>query len=159
MYIFNGRGLLFHTDLTDPCLKQRNCYPLDSAISVSLLPYQFESINLKQKLEKEDRAWSQKGFTFAPVEGKDTVTQLNWVMMLVFDEGKSIIVITDNYTFPKKSGQFDYMYINDVPLRRVRFLKFIATLQAATYITYNRRTREIIKMRLDPEWNKTVIFK
>jgi hypothetical protein len=38
-------------------------------------------------------------------------------------------------------------------------LKFITTLQAATYITYNKRTREIIKMRLDPEWNKTVIFK
>ena len=133
--------------------------PLDSAISVSLLPYQFESTNLKQKLEKEDRAWSQKGFTFTPVEGKDTVTQLNWVMMLAFDEGKAIIVTTDNYNFPKKSGQFDYLYINDVPLRSVRFLKFITTLQAATYITYNKRTREIIKMRLDPEWNKTVILK
>ena len=87
------------------------------------------------------------------------MTQLNWVMMLAFDEGKSIIVTKDNYTFSKKSGQFDYMYINDVSLRSVRFLKFITTLQAATYITYNRRTREIIKMRLDPEWNKTVIFK
>ena len=38
-------------------------------------------------------------------------------------------------------------------------LKFITTLQAATYITYNKRTLEIIKMRLDSEWNKTVIFK
>lgn len=132
--------------------------PLDSAISVSLLPYQFESANLKQQ-EKADMAWSQKGFTFASVEEKDTVTQLNWVMMLAFDEGKAIIVTTDNYTFPKKSGQFDYLYIKDVPLRSVRFLRFITAQQAATYITYDKRTGEILKMRLDPEWNKTVILK
>lgn len=132
--------------------------PLDSAISVSLLPYQFESANLKQQ-EKADRAWSQKGFTFASVEEKDTVTQLNWVMMLAFDEGKAIIVTTDNYTFPKKSGQFDYLYIKDVPLRSVGFLRFITAQQAATYITYDKRTGEILKMRLDPEWNKTVILK
>lgn len=104
-------------------------------------------------------AWSQKGFTFASVEEKNTVTQLNWVMMLAFDEGKAIIVTTDNYTFPKKSGQFDYLYIKDVPLRSVRFLRFITAQQAATYITYDKRTGEILKMRLDPEWNKTVILK
>lgn len=124
---------------------------------VSLIPYNLETKSTLAGIapEKEEEKWSTEGITFASIPENGVVTKICFPCSLALDDGNAIIINEEVANFV--NWYKCYMCIEKVPASALPLLRFSVEQQYPVYITYDKATRKIYKIRLDPKWNETII--
>ena len=133
---------------------------ISSVSSLSLVPYSFESEDsvggeVPDTVKPE---WTKEGMTFSDDIKGDTITRFYGIPMFALKNGNAYLlrgVIND--FFPMK-GFRDYIHIDNVPASALPFLRFLVKKWQAAYVTYDKATLKVYKVRLAPWWNETIII-
>lgn len=124
---------------------------------VSLIPYDIEVESTLPEIVPgiDEEKWCNEGITFAPIPKKGVVTKMHFPCSLALDNGNAILLNEEEASYI--NWYKNYMYIENVPASALSLLRFLVKHHPSTYITYDKATRKIYKIRLDPKWNETII--
>ena len=123
---------------------------LSSFLSLSLIPYSFETDDslggpVPETIKPE---WEKVGMAFSHEIKGDTITTFESVNMFALKNGNAYLVrgVTNNLFAAK--GYRDYLHIDDVPDSALPFLRYLISKCAGAFITYDKSTLKVCKMRL-----------
>ena len=134
---------------------------LSSFLSFSLIPYSFETEDslggpVPETIKPE---WEKVGMAFSHEIKGDTITTFESVNMFALKNGNAYLVRgVTNDLFATK-GSRDYLHIDNVPATALPFLRSLLSKCAGAFITYDKSTLKVYKMRLykgEREFNKQV---
>lgn len=133
---------------------------ISDILSLSLVPYSFESEDSVggEVPESVKPEWTKYGVTFSDDIKGDTITRFYGIPMFALKNGNAYLLrgfIND--FFPMK-GFRDYIHIDNVPASALPFLRFLVKKWQAAYVTYDKATLKVYKVRLAPWWNETIII-
>lgn len=123
---------------------------LSSVLSLSLIPYTFETEDsvggpVPETIKPE---WEKDGMTFSDDIKGDTITTFESVDMFALKNGNAYLVRgVTNDLFATK-GSRDYLHIDNVPASALPFLRSLISKCAGAFITYDKSTLKVYKMRL-----------
>lgn len=125
---------------------------LSSILSLSLIPYTFETEDsvggpIPKTIKPE---WEKDGMTFSDEIEGDTVTRLESVEMFALKNGNAYLVRGGINNMFAAKGSRDYLHIDNVPASALPFLRYLIAKCAGAFITYDKSTLKIYKMRLYP---------
>lgn len=131
----------------------------DPNAAITLEPYNFESIDSIGGTvpEKELTAWSVDGMTFPLADKGDIVTSQLCPCLLAVENGTAIIQTEGTSLFPTKEGKA-YFTIRNVTPSAMQLLRFAVKNNAVLIVSYDKKTKSVAKLRLDPKWNKPIII-
>lgn len=125
---------------------------LSSILSLSLIPYTFETEYslggpVPETIKPE---WEKVGMAFSDEIKGDTITTFENVEMFALKNGNAYLVrgVTNNLFAAK--GYRDYLHIDNVPTSALPFLRYLISKCAGAFITYDKSTLKVYKMRLYP---------
>lgn len=131
-----------------------------SILSLSLVPYDFETADSigGPVPEKEKPEWITKGVTFSNVAKGDTVTHWGSINMLALKNGNAYFAVGGYNDLVADKGYRDFFHIDHVAASALPFLRFIVKNDAIPYITYDKSTRKVYKIRICPGWNEKIMI-
>lgn len=126
---------------------------LSSILSLSLIPYSFETEDSVggevPKTEKPE--WTKEGVTFSDYTQGDTITEFWGVPMFALKNGNAYLVrgVINDMVVSKEFR--DYLHIDNVSASALPFLRFLIVKRGGAYITYDKSTLKVYKVRLCPD--------
>ncbi|HCC87319.1 MAG TPA: hypothetical protein DEQ17_03560 [Prevotella sp.] len=126
-------------------------------VSVSLIPYNLEGTYsyLPPCPEEIDSTWSETGVSIAPAPASGVVTRVLSPFFLGLNNNHAII-INGYHSFMYKWDEYCF-HIDNVSRPALALIRLIIKYQTPADVTYDEKTRKIYKIRLNPEWNDTII--
>ncbi len=133
---------------------------ISSVLSLSLLPYSFESEDSVGGAvpETEDPEWVKEGVTFSDDIKGDTITKAQTFPMLALKSGNAYLMMAGADIFVTDSFRGCLYHIDNVPASALPFLRFIIKNNAVVFVTYDKSTLKVYKIRLYSGWNETLII-
>lgn len=133
---------------------------LSSILSLSLIPYTFETADSVGGAvpETERPEWTKESITFSGEIKGDTVTEFFVIPMLALENGNAYLVRGGINDMLATKGSRDYLHIDNVPTSALPFLRFLIKKHAGAFVTYDKATLKVYKMRLHPGWDETIII-
>lgn len=130
----------------------------NSNAAIVLEPYNFESADSVGGTipEKALDEWSKIGITFPMNEVGDAETTALCPCLLAVENGNAIIQTEGTSLFSTKEGKA-YFTIKNVSAPALQLLRFAVKNQAILHFTYDKNTKAVSKLQLDPEWDKSFI--
>ena len=125
---------------------------LFSILSLSLVPYSFETEDSVGGAvpESSKPEWETEGMTFSDDFKGDTITRFESVEMFALKNGNAYLVRGGINNMFWSKGSRDYLHIDNVPASALPFLRCLIVKCAGAFITYDKSTLKVYKMRLYP---------
>ncbi len=126
--------------------------------AIVLEPYNFESADSVAGTipDKAIAEWGEKGYEFSSRESSDKITKQLCPSLLAVENGTAIIQTEGNTLFPTKEGK-TYFTVKNISASALQMLRFAVKNSAVLYFTYDKKTKSVVKLRLDANWNKSFI--
>lgn len=133
---------------------------ISSVLSLSLVPYSFESEDSVggEVPEKERPEWVKDGVTFSNDIKGDTITKAKIFPMLALKNGNAYLMMAGANIFVTNGFRGCFYHIDNVPTSALPFLRFLVKNNAVVFVTYDKSTLKIYKLRLYAGWNETIVI-